>query len=174
VGLDREEQFFAFVNAHQDRAVRVAWRLVGGNDAAAEDIAQDAFLKAYRGLSRFREESSLATWFYRILVNEARKYRRWHAIRDRWNELLVRDVPDSTSAATSDPMLRGRIREALERLPRGQREVFVLVHLEGFTIEQAAAQLGKARGTVKSHLHRGLQKLRVDLKDLCDSNLEER
>ena len=66
--VEREERFRAPVGLHQERAVGLAWRLLGGDRSAAEDVAQDAFLRAYRGLSRFREESTLDTWFYRILV----------------------------------------------------------------------------------------------------------
>src|SRR5512145_880102 len=70
--LARERAFGAFVAEHRDRAVGLAWWLVGG-DAAAEDIAQEAFVRAYRGLGGLREESSLAGWFYRILLNEVQR-----------------------------------------------------------------------------------------------------
>jgi RNA polymerase sigma-70 factor (ECF subfamily) len=169
VALDHDTRFLSFVQAHQDRAVRMAWRLLGGDAAAAEDVAQDAFLKAFRGLSNFRDDASLSTWFYRILVNEARSYRRWRGVRQRWTALWKPGEPEHDAPAPvveGDPILRRRLAEALERLPRGQREVFVLVHLEGFTLEQTASQLGKALGTVKAHLHRALQHLREDLKDV--------
>jgi len=174
VDTDQEERFLAFVNAHQDRAVRVAWRLLGGDEAAAEDVAQEAFFKAYRALGRFREDASLATWFYRILVNQTRKHRRWRAVRDRWSTLFGREEPGSDPAASPDPILRHRIAAALERLPQGQREAFVLVYLEGFTLSEAAQQQGKALGTVKSHLHRALAKLRADLEDLREPDQEKR
>ena len=66
----------------------------------------------------------------------------------------------------ADPLLRRRIAEALGRLSRGQREAFVLVHLEGFTVRESAKLLGKKEGTVKSHLHRALRTLRSELGDL--------
>ncbi len=172
VALDHETRFLDFVQTHQDRAVRLAWRLLGGDDAAAQDVAQDAFLKAYRGLARFRDDASLSTWFYRILVNEARSYRRWRAVRQRWTSLWNGTDPEPEFAAPSveaDPILRRRLAAALEKLPRGQREVFVLVHLEGFTLEQTAVQLGKALGTVKAHLHRALHRLRAELHDIGET-----
>jgi RNA polymerase sigma-70 factor, ECF subfamily len=163
--LEREQRFFAFVEAHQDRAVRIAWRLLGGDHHAAEDVAQQAFFKAYRGLAQFRENSTLATWFYRILINEARSHRRWRALRDRWHAVWIAEaIPDR--AANPDPTLRRRLADALDRLSPGQREVFVLVYLEGFTLERTAAQLDKALGTVKSQLHRALRVLRAELADL--------
>jgi len=170
VAVDHEARFLDFVHTHQDRAVRLAWRLLGGgDDRAAEDVAQEAFLKAYRGLPRFRDDAALSTWFYRILVNEARSHRRWRAVRQRWTALWTAgdDEPDAAApGAEPDPVLRRRLAATIERLPRGQREVFVLVYLEGFTLEQTAAQLGKALGTVKAHLHRALHAMRRELQDL--------
>ena len=72
-----EERFSALVASHRERALRLAWRLVGGDEAAAEDVAQEAFVSAYRALPRFRGDARLETWFYRILVNQAHRYRRW-------------------------------------------------------------------------------------------------
>lgn len=166
VNVDREQRFLAFVNSHRARAVRLAWRLTGGDAAAAEDVAQDAFYRAYKVMAQFREESSLATWYYRILVRQAENHRRWRAVRERWSGLWADDVPDPSRNTLPDPNLRRRIAHALNHLPRGQREAFVLIHLEGFTVSEAAAILKKSAGTVKSHLHRGLVALRTALADL--------
>jgi RNA polymerase sigma-70 factor (ECF subfamily) len=163
-GLER--RFTAFVASHRDRARRLAWRLVGGDAAAAEDVAQEAFVKAYRALGRFREDSTLETWFYRILVRQAHNHRRWRAVRQPWSGSSDEDPVDPSSLVSSDPILRRRIAEALGRLSRRQREAFILVHLEGFTVSESAALLGKPTGTVKSHLHRALEALRAELADL--------
>lgn len=169
--VDREARFAAFVDAFQDRAVRIAWRLTGGDDAGAEDVAQEAFLRAHGKLDRFRDEASMSAWFFGILVNEARRYRRWRAVRSRWNALWDGEIPDPTPRSDSDPGLRRRIATAIDRLSQGQREAFVLVYLEGFTIDEVAKQLGKAVGTVKSHLHRALMALRADLGDLLSEDV---
>ena len=165
---DLERRFTAFVASHGDRARRVAWRLVGGDEAAAEDVAQEAFVKAYRALSRFREDSKLETWFYRILLRQAHNHRRWKMVRRRWSGGSEEDLADPSPPAPSDPGLRRRIADALDRLTRRQREAFILVHMEGFTVSEAAALLGKPTGTVKSHLHRALRGLRMELADLQD------
>lgn len=165
---EREERFSAFVVSHRERARRLAWRLVGGDEAAAEDVTQDALVRAYRALSRFREDSSLATWFYRILVRQAHNYRRWRAVRELWNGGWEEAPPDCASDGLGDPGLRRRIVEALDRLSRRQREAFILIHLEGFTVQECANLLGKPVGTVKSHLHRALTTLRQELADLYE------
>lgn len=162
-----EERFEDLVATHRDRALRLAWRLVGGDDAAAEDVTQDALVSAYRGLSRFRGDARLDTWFYRIVVRQAYSHLRWRAVRERFGQVDADEAPDH-STVEGDPMLRARIAEALDGLPRNQRDAFVLVHMEGFTVREAAEIMGKASGTVKSHLHRALGKLRDRLGDLLD------
>ena len=159
-----EERFEALVASHRERAVRVAWRLVGGDYAAAEDVAQEAFARAHKNLASFRDEAKLSTWFYRILVRQAHSYRRWRALREMWTP--VAEVEGADPPAPGDPLLRGRIRDALAKLTRKQREAFILVHMDGFTSREAAAILEIADGTLKSHLHRALGKLRVELADL--------
>ena len=165
VGL--EERFSDFVASHRDRARRLAWRLIGGDEDAAEDVVQDAFVKAYRALGGFREDSSLETWFYRILVNQAHKHRRWRAVRQRWSAVWDEERAVSSLDA-GDPALRRRISQALAKLTRRQREAFVLVHFEGFTVRETGNLLGAPEGTVKSHLHRALKALRIELADLQD------
>lgn len=162
---DLEERFAAFAASHRDRALRLAWRLVGG-DEAAEDVTQEAFVRAYRGLARFRAEASLDTWFYRILIRQAYSHLRRRRIRERWAGETPEEAPDPAPAPRGDPALRGRILHALHALPRNQRDAFLLVHLEGFTVREAAEIMGKASGTVKSHLHRALRALRQRLDGL--------
>jgi RNA polymerase sigma-70 factor (ECF subfamily) len=166
--LDLETRFSEFVATHRDRARRLAWRLVGGDAAAAEDVAQDAFVKAYRALGGYRGDATLDTWFYRILVNQAHKYRRWRAVRERWNGAWS-DEHATAPSAVGDPALARRITAALDKLTRRQREAFVLVHFEGFTVRETGKLLGSPEGTVKSHLHRALKTLRGELEDLRET-----
>jgi RNA polymerase sigma-70 factor (ECF subfamily) len=169
---DLERRFATFVADHFERARRLAWRMIGGDEAAAEDVAQEAFAKAYRGLGRFRGDASLATWFYRILVREAQTHRRWRSIRELWGGISNVDAPDPSAPAPGDPALRRRVVQALDRLSRNQRDVFVLVHEEGFTTREVAELLGRSQGTVKTHLHRALKALRRELGDLRESTEE--
>jgi RNA polymerase sigma-70 factor (ECF subfamily) len=166
--VDLEARFGEFAVSHRDKARRLAWRLIGGDEAAAEDVVQDAFVKAYRALGGFRGDSSLETWFYRILVNQAHKHRRWRAIRGRWrgagDERKLVSHPDA-----GDPALQRRIALALAKLTRRQREAFILVHFEGFTVRETGDLLATSEGTVKSHLHRALKALRIELADVQDS-----
>jgi len=166
VELARERTFEAFVAEHRDRAVRMAWRLLGGDATAAEDVAQEAFVRAHRALPGFRGDAKLSTWFHRILLNEVQRHRRWRWVRQRVAGEMPADPPDRRPAPTGDPALRARVARALETLPRGQREAFVLVHLEGLTVVEAAGVTGRAVGTMKSHLHRALRALRAELADL--------
>ena len=165
---DLELRFEAFVESHREQARRLAWRLVGGDDGAAEDVTQEAFLRAYRALGRFREDSRLSTWFYRILVRQAANHRRWRGVRERFGGWGNSEA-SGPGPAPGDPALRRRIAEALDALTARQREVFVLVHLEGFTVRETAELLGKPEGTVKSHLHRALAHLRRELGDLRET-----
>lgn len=160
------EAFAAFVEARRDRAVRVAYRMLAGDQAAAEDVAQNAFLRAHRALAGFRGEASVDTWFYRILAREVQRHRRWRAVRKLWSGDVEQAPPAADERAVGDPALRRRIAAALGALSPAQRDVFVLVHLEERTVAEAAAVLGKAVGTVKSHLHRALESLRSELADL--------
>jgi len=154
------------VQANAERAHRLAWRLLGGDAEAARDAVQDAFVRAQRGLPGFRGEASLETWFFRILVHETHSYRRRRWLRLRsWAPAEAGDhLP--APGGVGDVALRRRLVAAMQSLGATQREVFVLVHLEGFTVRECAIVLGKAEGTVKTHLHRALQRLRVDLADL--------
>lgn len=159
-------RFQAFVARHRSRAVRMAWRLVGGDTGAAEDVVQDAFLNAYKALPGFRGDASFETWFYRILVRRAANHRRWRGLRTFWNAPYDADIADPKPDPIGDLGLRRRIEEALGGLTQRQREAFVLVHLEGWTVREAAELMGSPVGTVKSHLHRALLKMRQELGDL--------
>ena len=165
-GTEIDQQFRDFVAAHRDRAIGLAWRLVDGDGGAAEDVAQEAFIRAYRSLHRFRGDAKIATWFYRILVNEAHRYRRWRWVRERVSGGPVDEAKLPSAEVQGDVLLRKRVSRAMSQLTTSQRETFILVHLEGFTLAECSEVTGRAVGTCKSHLHRALGKLRNELADL--------
>ena len=158
-GLDVE----LLLASHAEKAIRIAQRILRGDRATAENIAQDAFARAFVALPRFRGEAEVSTWLHSIVVNESLRRLRRKRVRDRFRALSR--PPEPEPPMTSDPGLRRRLAVALDRLTDRERAVFVLVHLEGHSTAQTAELLGKRQGTVKSQLHRALVKLRRELSD---------
>ena len=138
---------------HWPRAYRAA-RLVTGDAAAAEDIAQEAFLAAIRALDRFDLRRPLGPWLHRIAVNRAIDWSRARALR--------REVSGEHGEERADPALAGIDEEllaALQELAVDQRAVVVLRYVLDLTPGEIAAQLDLPRGTVNSRLRRGLDAL---------------
>lgn len=166
-----DARFSELVSSQRSRALSTAWRMLGGDKAAAEDVVQEAFLRAYRALPKFREDSKIQTWFFTILVRQVSNYRRWKKLKALWPLEAEESVGDPNPSAQGDHGLRTRITKAVSGLSERQRSVFVLVHLEEFTVVEAGQILGCSEGTVKSHLHRALKSLRTELADLKDTSV---
>jgi RNA polymerase sigma-70 factor (sigma-E family) len=154
------------VRRHEQVAFRTAYALCG-DAAEAEDAAQEAFVKAYRALDRFREGAPWRPWLLKIVANEARNRRRSAGRREH---LAARAAHGTTvtEAAPADVAAllhaeRSELARALARLEPAQREVVILRHVLDLSEEDTAAALGCRRGTVKSRLSRGLARLREDL-----------
>jgi RNA polymerase sigma-70 factor (ECF subfamily) len=160
--------FDALVARHRDRVFRVALSVLGpGGEADAEDVAQEAFVRAYRRLGTFRGESRLGTWLYRVAFNLAVDQRRR---RGRQGPTAGEEALDTLPAADGDPHRAARegesarlVRRLLEDLPETQRAALHLHYWMGHTVAEIAELLGAAEGTVKSHLHRGRKRLRAAL-----------
>jgi RNA polymerase sigma factor (sigma-70 family) len=158
------------VRMHQQVAMRTAW-LVTRNAAEAEDAVQEAFVKAYRALRRFREGAAFRPWLLAIVTNEARNRRRSVARADRLT-LRVAEVRPSGDAAPSPEAaaLRLEERELLVEALNGLREEDRLVvgyrYLLGLSEAETAQALGVPKGTVKSRLARSLGRLRESLSEL--------
>ena len=152
---------------HQQVAMRTAW-LVTRNAAEAEDAVQEAFVKAYRALRRFREGAAFRPWLLAIVANEARNRRRSVARADRLT-LRVAEVRPSGDAAPSPEAaaLLGEERtllvEALNTLRDEDRLVVGYRYLLGLSEAETAEALGVPKGTVKSRLARSLGRLRQAL-----------
>ena len=149
--LDAMERLY---RAHWPRAYRAA-RLVTGDDAAAEDIAQEAFLAAVRNLDRFDRRRPFAPWLHRIVVNRAIDWTRARRLRA---EVELGDYVPAPPA----PEPNGDIFARLHDLPPDHRAVIVLRYLLEYTPGEIAELLDLPRGTVNSRLRRGLDTLKSD------------
>jgi RNA polymerase sigma-70 factor (ECF subfamily) len=142
--------------AHWGMAHRAAY-LVVHDAAAAEDIAQEAFLAAVRALDRFDRRRPFGPWLHRIVVNRAIDHARARGLR---REVALAELPDCAAPAAAE---RDGVVAALAALPPDQRAVIVLRHLLGYTPGEIAGLLALPRGTVNSRLRRGLDVMRRGL-----------
>ena len=153
------------VRAHQGVALRLAY-LVLRDAAEAEDATQDALMKAYRALGRFRSEAEFRPWLLRIVRNEALNRRR-SAGRRAGLDLKVASDPGLGDAAPSPETVvvqhedRRRLLEAVRGLPPRLREVIEYRYFLGFSEAEIAQALGVAAGTVKSRSARAIGRLRI-------------
>jgi RNA polymerase sigma-70 factor (ECF subfamily) len=155
--------FEMLVRSHQQIALRVAY-LVVGDGGVAEDVTQEAFVKAYRALPRFRDEAAFRPWLLRIVRNEALNHQRRRGRQERLTLRLAHD-PVSGGAAPSPEttVIAGVEREtvlaAVFDLPDRYREIVSLRYLLGMSEAETAATLGVPLGTVKSRTARALDRL---------------
>ena len=155
----------AVYHRYKRRVFALALRIVGVVDA--EEVAQEAFIRVFRGLPKFRGDAALGTWIYRLAVNAALSHRTRRAGArlptlandDGQNEKAIEAQPAEEPAA-GDAVLRGRLERALVQLPAGYRTVIVLHDVEGLEHEEVASILGCHVGTSKSQLHKARAKLR--------------
>lgn len=143
---------------HAARVYSVVRRFAG-DDALAEDWAQEAWIRAIRALPDFRGDARFSTWLHRIAVNSAlqgRRRRKRHRGRER-------PLPESPTFPAEDrprTLLRLRLERALDRVPDGMRRVLVLHDIEGYTHREIGELLGIATGTSKSQLFKARARMR--------------
>lgn len=151
-----ELAFNTIVDRHQ-QAVRTFLRRVMGNESDADDLAQETFLIAWRQARSFRGESSMRSWLCGIAWRKAKEAQRtWTRSRERDTEHHARVASDTVIARMED---RLAVKRALAALPLEQRAAVILCLVCGFSHSEAAAILGAALGTVKSHVLRGRERL---------------
>ena len=154
-----ESAFRRLVEATSPWVYALAWRLCG-DGTVAEEVVQEAYVQAWRGLARFRGESRVETWLHAIVVRVARRHWRGEARRRRREELSARE---SSAATSPDDRPLIDLEAAIRDLPPRTRMAVVLVCVEGYSHAAAAAMMGTAEGTVKAQVHRGRQLLRERL-----------
>ena len=152
------------------QAARVygALRRLGLDAGEADEVAQEVFVRAWRGLPRFEERSQLSTWLYRIAFNEAQRRLSRRAQRraepDPDGNDLIASLPESShlapEAQTLDHEFEQTLAHALDQLPDDWRIAVVLRDLEGLSTREAAEVAGVRQAAFKSRLHRGRMQLR--------------
>jgi RNA polymerase sigma-70 factor (ECF subfamily) len=164
------------VAEHQRAVVKLATNLLGDREEAL-DLSQEVFLRVFRTIHRFRGQSSLRTWIYRIAVNQARNRHRFWRRRHRADQVSLdqhiaahgeflsggESTPDRILAQKE---LAERLQLALEHLPFDQRTAIILREIDGLSYDEIAFSLGVAVGTVKSRLTRARQALRLELREV--------
>lgn len=168
--------FRLIIKTYNQRLYRIA-RGVVRNDAEAEDIVQEAYMRAFASLDSFRGDASLSTWLSRIVINEAlgrlRKRKRIVAMPENPDAQIIRfplnsndlnpgDDPERTMAQRQ---ILGLVERATDSLPDVYRTVFVARVIEGLSIEETADLLGIRPETVKTRLHRARALVRKALDD---------
>jgi RNA polymerase sigma-70 factor, ECF subfamily len=161
--------FGELVRRYQKPVFRIVLRMVRSQDDA-DDLTQDTFVRAHRGLKTFKEEFDFHPWLYRIAVNQAinfinRRKRQAAADIDEVPELDLKSGPEPENPlqSASRGELLSRLERALERLPEDQRTVFLLRVQEGLSYEEIAKTMGTPKGTVMSRLARARMALRNHL-----------
>ena len=189
VELARNGEAAAFriiMRRHNRRLYRVA-RGVLGDDAEAEDVVQEAMVKGFQNLGRFRGDSTLATWLTRITLNEAigRKRRRRPMVDlndldtfDEQSEARVLIFPGASAnsnpeSETGRAEIRRLLEHAVDDLPEAFRIVFVMREVEQMSVEETASQLQLRPETVKTRLHRARRLLREALSAEVGSVLQD-
>jgi len=160
--------FETLVRRYSERAFRAAYRVVR-DQQAAEEVLQEALIKAYRALPRFEARSSFYTWLYRITVNLAldRRRRGKRAPAVEWDDAIAHEIdprtvlaePASPETASRRLEVREFVSEGIQNLPDGQREVLLLREVDGLSYEEIAETMGISKGTVMSRLHYARKKM---------------
>lgn len=172
--------FGELVRLHQGRVQACAMQMLGSR-AEADDAAQEAFIRAWRALSRFDGRAKLSTWLYRITVNvclnRIRGNKR-HKASDLGGEGVPEPAADPDQGGTNPhrnverSQMYGRVGLALEDLSPSLRSAVVLVLLQGLSHREAGEVLDCAEGTVAWRIHEARRRLRVSLADLFESEPE--
>ena len=171
-----EDACAELVTEHQRMVYQLSLNLLNDHNEAL-DLSQEVFLRVFRTIHSFRGHSSLRTWIYRIVVNQARNRQRWWRRRHRAQQVSLDqhiqehgDLPEyggqSPDRLVGQKQLGERIRVALDRLPFDQKTAIVLREIDGLSYDEIGFSLGIAVGTVKSRLARAREGLRAQLRDV--------
>jgi RNA polymerase sigma-70 factor (ECF subfamily) len=158
------EAFRRLVERHSPAVFRLAFRMTG-NEQDAEDVVQEAFLRAYRQIHRYESRASFATWIYRIAANYSLDLIRARKPTDS-DELALGALRESSPGPDRlfvSAKVQETVDQALETLTQQERTAFVLRHFEGQSIEEISGALGIGSNAAKHSIFRAVQKLRKAL-----------
>jgi RNA polymerase sigma-70 factor (ECF subfamily) len=164
------ESFERLIEKYQHVAYNIAYRMVG-NEEDAKDITQEAFIKVFKSIASFREDSSFSTWLYRIVMNTCKDELRKKKLKvisiDRDIEVgessVSFEIPDHTyspEVVYEKKQLHAMLSQALTDLPEQNRIVVIMRDVQGFSYEDIAECINIPVGTVKSRINRGRHMLR--------------
>ena len=161
IAVNRDDEFAARVAQSERRVFQIAYGVLG-NAAEAEDVAQEAFLRAFRRLARLREPDKFRAWIYRITfhlaLNQRRRRLRQLARDAAWHSSNPISRSDGADHA-NDRIFLDHLRQEIERLPEKMRAVLLLSAVEGMEANEVAALLEIPAGTVRSRLHLARKRL---------------
>jgi len=180
-----EGAYQELIDRYEQPIFNMVYRLLG-NQTDACDVVQEVFLKVFRSVHSFREQSSLRTWIYRIAVNEAHNHRRWFARHCRREVPIERDRPDNDYSIelardpgrspydqALDSETRAIVERALTKINPLFRTAVVLRDIQNMSYEEIADILQISLGTVKSRILRGREALRRELNQQANPGLAE-
>ncbi len=163
------EAFGQLIDRHAPTIINLAYRMVA-NRAEAEDLAQEAFLAAFKALSTFRADSKFSTWLYRIAANKCKDWLRAKRPGMGQQDVDIDETLDTHIAEEQTPerllsqqQVAQELEQAIQRLPPLYREAFVMKHIEGMSYEEMEAILGVNSDTLKMRVYKGRLQLSRDL-----------
>ena len=160
--LGDRQAFGRLVEAYQSPVRRFFFNLTGGNEELSKDLAQDTFVKAWLNIGSFRAAAKFSTWFYRIAYNTFYDhFRTQKPITNNNVEIVGRNI----TADTPDRDFGIDFVQSLKILKEDERTAMLLFYMEDQTIDKISKIMDCPSGTIKSHLHRGKEKLAVYFKN---------
>ena len=156
--------FESLYRLNRDRIYGLLWRMSGGQHALAEDLLQEAFVRAWQKLDLFRGESQFGTWLHRLAVNVALSDRRTK-LRQVGREVPLDEQAERTAVGAEDVRADRHkdLEQSIASLPERARTVLVLYDIEGYKHGEIAEMTGMAVGSSKAQLHRARKLLREEL-----------
>jgi len=159
--IDDRKAFSQLVEAYQSPIRRFFVHLTGGDEELSKDLAQDTFVKAWQNIGSFRAAAKFSTWLYRIAYNTFYDYKR---SRKTFDCVGLGATRERIAADTPDVDFGIDFRQVLKVLTEDERVAMLLFYMEDHTIKNISKMMNCPEGTIKSHLHRGREKMAKHVK----------